>query len=131
MQRFKIEYAIWISIVSFGIIVSFQHNLKELMLPHQLFTAPLISALHDKIHPFPFINTLSIYFFWENCQPPLFNKPPSTIRERRVHYFGLFIEQVSIQIASKDHMVIVGIVEHGRMRGIEQSDSDLVPGIKG
>ena len=51
MQRFKIEYVIWISIVSFSIIVSFQHNLKELMLPHQLLTAPLISALHDKNPP--------------------------------------------------------------------------------
>ena len=83
MPRFKIEYVIWISIVSFSIIISFQHNLKELMLPHQLLTAPLISALHDKVHPFPFINTLPIYFFWENCQPPLFNKPP-TIRGRRI-----------------------------------------------
>ena len=54
------------------------------MLPHQLLTAPLISALHDKIHPFPFINTLPIYFFWENCQPPLFNKPLPTIRGRRL-----------------------------------------------
>ena len=76
MQRFKIEYVIWISIASFSIIVSFQHNLKELMLPHQLLTAPFISALHVKIHPFRFINTLPIYFFWENYQPPLFNEPP-------------------------------------------------------
>ena len=30
MQRFKIEYVIWISIVSFSIIVSFQHNLKKI-----------------------------------------------------------------------------------------------------
>ena len=79
MQRFKIKYVIWISIVSFSIIVSFQHNLKELMLPHQLLTAPLFQHCMTKsthfhlLTPSPFISSGQI-------ANPLFLISPPTIR---------------------------------------------------
>ena len=41
-----------------------------------LIVVPPTPKFDKNYHPFPFINTLPIYFFWENCQPPLFNKPP-------------------------------------------------------
>ena len=83
MQRLKIEYVIWISILSFSIIVSFQHNLKELMLPHQLLTAPLFQHCMTKsthfhlLTPSPFISSGKI-------ANPLFLISPPTIRGRRV-----------------------------------------------
>ena len=92
MQRFKIEYVIWISIVSFSIVVSFQHNLKELMLPHQLLTAPLFQHCMTKsthfhlLTPSPFISS-------GKFANPLFLISPPTIRGRRVHSyaFSLFL----------------------------------------
>ena len=83
MQRFKIEYVIGISIVPLSIIVSIQHNLKELMLPHQLLTAPLLKHCMTKfthfhlLTPSPFISSGKI-------ANPLFLISPPTIRGRRV-----------------------------------------------
>ena len=83
MQRFKIEYVIWINIVYFSIIVSFQLNLKELMLPYQLLKAPLFEHCMTKsthfhlLTPSPFISSGKI-------ANPLFLISPPTIRGRRV-----------------------------------------------
>ena len=83
MQRFKIEYVIWISIISFSIIVSFQHNFKKNNVIPQPLTTPLFKHCMTKsthfhlLTPFPFISSGKI-------ANPLFLISPPTIRGRRV-----------------------------------------------